>query len=68
MRFPRFIALSLSLLLPAIVQACGWWPSHSGEVLLYRIMPLDEAEYYDYAVLWSPTSNASSIMPMPITC
>ncbi|MBR3542000.1 MAG: hypothetical protein IKO08_11110, partial [Bacteroidales bacterium] len=53
MRFPRFIALSLSLLLPAIVHACGWWPSHSGEVLLYRIMPLDEAEYYDYAVLWS---------------
>lgn len=53
MRFPRFIALSLSLLLPIAAQACGWGANHSGNVLLYRIMPLDEAEYYNYAVLWS---------------
>ena len=53
MRFPTFIALSLSLLLHVGAMACGWWPTHSGDVRLYRIMPLDEAEYYDYSVLWS---------------
>ena len=53
MRFLKFIALSLFVLYQIDVLACGWWPTHSGNVMLYRIMPLDETDYYDYSTLWS---------------
>ena len=53
MRSPKFIVLSLSLLLFLDVFACGDWASDAGNVLLYRIMPLDETDYYDYLTTWS---------------
>jgi hypothetical protein len=40
------------LLTSACVFACGWFPTHSGKVLLYRIIPLDESDYHNYATTW----------------
>lgn len=53
MRFPTFIIISLFFLLPGSILPCGCWLNHSGNVLLYRIMPLDETDYYQYLSLWS---------------
>lgn len=33
-------------------NACGWYPENSGNVWLYRIMPLDESRYGDYSTSW----------------
>lgn len=33
--------------------ACWWDPSHAGKVMMYRIMPLDESNYYCYDTPWS---------------
>ena len=44
MRSPKFIVLSLLLLLCPDVFACGEGASDAGNVLLYRIMPLDETD------------------------
>lgn len=46
MKLRIYIAVSLLVLIANSVSACSWWwPKHSGEVVLYRIMPLDESEY-----------------------
>lgn len=34
------------------VNACGWFPQNSGNVWLYRIMPLDESRYGEYSTTW----------------
>ncbi|MBR5716264.1 MAG: hypothetical protein IKX59_06720 [Bacteroidales bacterium] len=52
MRSPKFIVLSLLLLLCPDVFACGEGASDAGNVLLYRIMPLDETDYYEYYTPW----------------
>ena len=57
MRFLKFIVLSLSLLSSPHALPCGWWPTHSGNVLLYRIMPLDETDYGQYATVSSSDSK-----------
>ena len=33
-------------------NACGWFPQNSGNVWLYRIMPLDESRYGEYSTTW----------------
>ena len=53
MRLKRYIAVSFSLFITMGVFACGWCPSHAGNVLLYRIMPLDESDYSHYETTWS---------------
>lgn len=50
MKSMRFIATNLLLLFAAGAFACGWWPKNSGEVLLYRIMPLEESDFEDYII------------------
>lgn len=52
MKLIRFIAVSLLCLLAESMLACYWGPTHSGEVLLYRILPLDESDYNNYATSW----------------
>lgn len=36
------------LFLSTGIFSCGWLPSRAGQVLLYRIMPLDESQYSSY--------------------
>lgn len=52
MKLKRYIVISLALLISTGVFACGWWPTNSGSVLLYRIMPLDETDYMNYDTPW----------------
>jgi len=52
MRLTRYIAVSTLLLFTTGIYACSWFPSHSGNVLLYRIMPLDESDYSHYETSW----------------
>ena len=52
MKLKRYIAVSLLLLIATGSFACGWWPTHSGKVWLYRIMPLDESNYEGYSTTW----------------
>jgi hypothetical protein len=35
------------------MSACWWDLSHAGNVLLYRIMPMDESDYSHYDTTWS---------------
>ncbi len=53
MRSLKYIVLNLLLLICSEVFACGDWASDAGNVLLYRIMPLDETDYYEYYTAWS---------------
>lgn len=52
MRLKRYIAVSLLAVVVISAMACGWPPSKSDEVLLYRIMPLDEPDYSKYEDVW----------------
>ena len=52
MRLPRYIAVNALIFFATSIYACSWFPSHSGNVLLYRIMPLDESDYGHYATSW----------------
>lgn len=52
MKLKRYIAVNLLLILSICVFACGWWPTNSGNVLLYRIIPLDETDYENYSTVW----------------
>ena len=53
MKLIRFIAVSGLLFNTIVSYACWWDPSHAGEVMMYRIMPLDESDYYCYDTTWS---------------
>ena len=53
MRLKRFIAVNLLLFNTIFSYACWWAPSHAGNVKLYRIMPLDESDYSNYATTWA---------------
>lgn len=53
MKLKRFIAVSFLLLNTILTYACWRDPSHAGDVRLYRIMPLDETDYYNYATTWA---------------
>lgn len=53
MRLRRFIAVNFLLLNTIISYACGWIASDAGNVKLYRIMPLDESDYSNYATTWA---------------
>lgn len=48
MRLRIYIAINLALISLA-TNACGWFPKSSGNVWLYRIMPLDESIYEVYS-------------------
>lgn len=52
MKSIRYIAVSTLLFYVTSIYACGWFPSHAGSVLLYRIMPLDESDYGQYDTSW----------------
>lgn len=52
MKLKRYIAISLLSLFTTAAPACYWDPSNSGEVLLYRIMPIDETDYENYGTSW----------------
>ena len=52
MRLNKYIAVSLLFTVASSALACSWFPSHAGNVLLYRIMPLDESDYSQYATTW----------------
>ncbi len=52
MKLKRYIVVSFLQLHLMGCLACGWYPSHSGGVFLYRIMPLDETNYGDYSTTW----------------
>lgn len=52
MKLNRYLAVSLLCLLSGEVFACSYTATHAGEVLLYRIMPLDETDYSNYATTW----------------
>ena len=52
MRLKRYITVSQLLFIAITSFACGWWPTNSGNVLLYRIMPLDETDYEKYSTTW----------------
>ena len=53
MRLIRYIVASLLLCVSTDLSACSWDLSHAGNVLLYRIMPLDESDYSHYDTTWS---------------
>lgn len=53
MKLRKYIAANLLLSLSTGVFACGWWPTNSGNVLLYRIMPLNETNYDYYSTTWT---------------
>lgn len=47
------ISIIISFVLSTLsVNACGWFPQNSGNVWLYRIMPLDESRYGEYSTTW----------------
>ena len=52
MKLKKYIVVSLLLLMAISTFACGWEPSRAEEVLLYRIMPLDETDYFPYGSLY----------------
>lgn len=52
MKLKRYIVISLCLMISVHITACYWDPANSGEVLLYRIMPNDENQYYNYSTTW----------------
>ena len=52
MKLKRFIAVSLLLVITMRAYACWWEMSHAGNVLLYRVMPLDESDYNQYCTTW----------------
>ena len=58
MKLKRFIAVSVLLLSVSSIFACGWVPTHSGYVWIYRIMPLDESAYTCYDL----TSTGDSML------
>ena len=53
MKSIRYIAISLLLLVTVGTHACGPYLGEAGEVLLYRIMPIDETDYFNYDTTWS---------------
>ena len=53
MKLIRYIAVSLLMLVTVGMYACGPYLGEAGEVLLYRIMPLDETDYFNYDTTWS---------------
>lgn len=53
MKLKRYTAVSLLLFVATSLMACSWFPSHSGNVLLYRIIPLDESDYRNYETTWN---------------
>ena len=52
MRLKRYIAVNLLLAITMSTSACWWDISHAGNVLLYRVMPLDESDYTHYSTTW----------------
>lgn len=52
MRLIRFIVVSVLLFNAIKLYACWWEPSHAGNVMMYRIMPLDESDYHCYETTW----------------
>jgi hypothetical protein len=48
MKLIKYIAVSLLLLVTIDIYACAPYRAEAGEVLLYRIMPLDETDYSRY--------------------
>ena len=52
MKLLRYIAVNALIFFATSIYACSWFPSHAGNVLLYRIMPLDESDYGHYATSW----------------
>lgn len=48
MKLIKYIVVSLLLFVPIKSLCCFWSLTHAGDVLLYRIMPLNENEYYQY--------------------
>lgn len=52
MKLKRYIAVNILCLVATGLLACSWFPSHSGDVLLYRIIPLDESDYRSYYTIW----------------
>ncbi len=52
MRLKRYIVFSFCLMISIHITACYWDPANSGEVLLYRIMPIDENQYDNYSTTW----------------
>lgn len=61
MKLIKYIVVSLLLLVPIESLGCFWPLTHAGDVLLYRIMPLNENEYYQYKfygdVIFHKTAN-----------
>ena len=53
MRLRKYIAISVLLLCTIRSHACWWDFAHAGDVLLYRVMPLDESDYTSYDTTWS---------------
>ncbi len=51
MKLRIYIVINLVLTSP-VANACGWYPQNSGNVWLYRIMPLDESRYDEYSTTW----------------
>lgn len=51
MKLKIYIVVSL-LLFTLTASACGYFPMNSGNVWLYRIMPLDESRYEEYGTSW----------------
>lgn len=39
------------------IYACSWIPANSGDVLFYRIIPLDETDYVRYDNIWNSDAN-----------